>query len=113
MGRTARFVAMIMVAMTMGAAAAASAAGEELTRDVYVNQLEAICKPQAASHAARDGRGPQGRARRPPRGRRLQVRRAANIFGGTVTSIGKVIRPASDEAKLKEWFAYLNNRSNT
>ena len=94
------------------AAPLASAAEEEvLSRDVYVERLERICKPRAEA------------TRRIMKGVRQDVRyedrlgiaarkfsKGADIFGGTIEKIGGVPRPAADLSRLKEWFVYLNRQ---
>ena len=100
----------------MGAAAfligAGPAAAEEiLTRDGYVDRLEAMCKPGAES-TRRAMKGVRHDVRDPARigiaARKFG--RGAAIFGGTIKRIGRVPRPAADTARLHEWFGYLKNQ---
>jgi hypothetical protein len=96
----------VVLAMTGTAGAA-----EAMSRDQYVPQLEAICKPGAeATRRAMEGvredvRDPKriGVAAR-------KFGRAAKIFGQTISEIAKVPRPAADLSRLKEWFLYLNRQ---
>ena len=93
-------------------AASGSAAGAEaMSRDQYVPQLEAICKPGAeatrrAMEGVRDDVRDPGRISIAAR----KFGKAARIFGGTITTIAKVPRPAADLGRLKEWFVYLNRQ---
>jgi len=90
--------------------AAVAAAAEAPTRAEYVEQLEAICKPDAlATQRAMKG------ARADIKAERLTVAakkfaRATSIFGGTVKQISGVPRPEADAAKLEKWFTYLNRQ---
>jgi hypothetical protein len=87
-----------------------AAAAQAPTRDEYVNQLEAICKPGAKqTQQAMDG------VRDDVHASRIGVAahkfsRAAKIFGRTVQRISAVPRPAGDGPRLKQWFSYLNRQ---
>jgi hypothetical protein len=89
---------------------AVALAAEPPTRAEYVQQLEAICKPDAlATQAAMRG------ARGDLRAERLSAAtskfaKATRIFGGTVKKIAAVPRPQADEAKLGKWFTLLNSQ---
>jgi hypothetical protein len=89
---------------------ALAAAAEPPTRTEYVNQLEAICKPDAAATqvAMRGARGDL-------QAERLAVAtakfaKATQIFGGTVKKIAAAPRPPADETKLAKWFVFLNRQ---
>jgi len=102
------FVAVAAVAALLLAGTAAAA--EAPTREEYVNQLEAVCKPDAeATRVAMKG------ARADVSAERLTVAavkfaKATSIFGGTVKAISAVPRPAADTAKLSTWFGYLKTQ---
>jgi hypothetical protein len=90
--------------------AASAPAAEAPTRDEYVDQLEAVCKPDAeATQRAMKG------ARADVQAERLKVAtakfaKATSIFGGTVKEISAVPRPTADTAKLSKWFTYLRRQ---
>jgi hypothetical protein len=90
--------------------ASAAVAATAPTRDEYVGQLEAICKPSAeATQRAMKG------ARTDIRAERLKVAagkfgQAATIFAGSVKKTEAVPRPAADSAKLAKWFGYLDDQ---
>lgn len=87
--------------------AAAAPAAEAPTRDEYVDQLEAVCKPDAeATQRAMKG------ARADVRAERLKAAagkfaKATSIFGGTVKEISTVPRPSADTDQLRKWFTQL------
>ena len=87
--------------------ASVAVAAEPPTRTEYVEQLEAICRPDAAAtQTAMRG------ARDDIRAERLvaaagKFAKATRIFGGTVKKISAVPRPTADEARLAKWFGYL------
>jgi hypothetical protein len=89
---------------------AASAAAEAPTRDEYVAQLEAVCKPDAeATQRAMKG------ARADVRAERFALAAgkfasATSIFGSTLKRIAAVPRPLADAAKLGKWFGYLKTQ---
>jgi hypothetical protein len=97
--------ALLGAALLVGATAAVAA--EAPTREEYVAQLEAVCKPDAeATRKAMKG------ARADVRAERLKVAagkfaKAASIFGGTVKEISAAPQPPADAAKLGKWFGYL------
>jgi len=99
----------LVLALALGAAAVA-AAEEEPTRDEYVDQLEAICKPDAlATQRVMKG------ARSDIQHERLKVAagkfaKADSIFGSTVKKISAVARPPADRERLKKWFGYLKQQ---
>src|ERR1700754_56033 len=85
-------------------------AAEAPTRDEYVQQLETVCKPDAeATQRVMKGARADIRAERLARAAE-KFAAAASIFGGTLTEISAVPRPAADEAKLDKWFGYLRNQ---
>jgi flagella basal body P-ring formation protein FlgA len=96
---------LVLLASSVGAAAA-----EAPTRREYVEQLEAICKPDAlATQRAMKG------ARSDVQHERLAVAavkfaKATSIFGGTVKRIAAVPRPPADRERLQKWFAYLTQQ---
>ena len=92
-----------IVAAAVALAAASRSLMKSPTRDAYVDRLERICKPRAASDPAGDGGRAPGRplaeaARRSPP---TSSTRRASIFGGTIKTIGHVPRPAADVARLE------------
>jgi hypothetical protein len=96
--------AVFAVALLAGGTAAAA---EAPTRDEYVSELEALCKPDA-EQTQRVMKG----ARADLKSERLDAAAAkfaaaAKIFGGTVEEIAAVPRPPADAAKLSRWFDYL------
>lgn len=103
-----------LIAITFSAAmllaAAPAPAAEAPTRDEYVEQLEAICKPDAlATQKAMKG------ARGDIRAERLaaaagKFAKATSIFGSTVREIAAVPRPPADTARLGKWFTYLKRQ---
>lgn len=87
--------------------AAVAMADEGPTRAQYVEELEAVCRPDAAATqtAMRGARGDI-------RAERLSAAagkfaKATQIFGGTVKQIAAVPRPSADAARLAKWFGYL------
>jgi hypothetical protein len=100
--------AVVLALAALGAATAAAA--EAPTRREYVEQLEAICKPDAlATQRAMKG------ARADVQAERLAVAaskfaRASSIFGGTVKKIATVPRPPADRERLRKWFGYLGQQ---
>jgi len=106
-------LATIAIGFVAVAASLASATmAEPPTRGEYVDRLETMCKPRAeATQKAMDGARQDVRKpkRLPIAARKFD--RAASIFGGTVSLISKVSRPPSDEAKLEEWFVYLDRQT--
>lgn len=110
MARQSRaLVALLLLGVASGSGAIASAA-EAPTRTGYVQELEAICKPdaQATQRAMKGARGDV-------QAERLQVAapkfaKAAKIFGGTVKEIAAVSRPVADRERLEKWFSYLNQQ---
>ncbi len=103
-----RIVIVAALLALLGGAVAAAAEGP--TRTEYVQQLEAICKPDAlATQTAMRG------ARGDLQAERLSAAtakfaKATGIFGGTVKKISAVPRPPADEAKLAKWFTLLNRQ---
>ncbi len=90
--------------------AAAAAAAEAPTREEYVDQLEAVCKPDAlATQRVMKG------AKADVRAERLNVAakkfaKATSIYSSTVKEISAVTRPEGDETKLSKWFTYLDRQ---
>lgn len=100
---------LLVVGAVLAGGVAANAA-EAPTRGEYVQELEAICKPDAL-----DTQRAMKGARRDVQAERLQVAapkfaKAARIFGGTVKKIATVPRPPADRERLKKWFSYLNQQ---
>jgi hypothetical protein len=107
--RTAIAVAIVVLAIAVPTVAVS--ATTELTRPEYVAQLEKICKPRSDA-TERAVRG----TRSDIQSERLKVAaskfaKAERIFAGTVSSIAKVPRPASDRATLSRWFAALDRET--
>jgi hypothetical protein len=104
-----RSIALILLATALLAAAAASAA-EAPTRDEYVDQLEAICKPDAlATQRVMKGARADIRAERLAAATK-KFAKATSIFGGTVRQISTVPRPPADATRLGKWFTYLKRQ---
>jgi len=104
-------VVIVSAAALLLCALSAAAAAEVLTREEYVPRLETICKPQAeATRAAMDGVRDDVHDGRIPLAAH-KFRRAAKIFGGTVSRIAKVSRPPGDTERLREWFVYLKRQA--
>jgi hypothetical protein len=104
-GINRRWVVVALAAALLPAATALAA--EAPTREEYVTQLEAVCKPDAeATQKAMKG------ARADVRAEKLALAaakfaKAASIFGSTVKEISTAPRPPADAAKLSKWFGYL------
>ncbi|HEV2858581.1 MAG TPA: hypothetical protein VGW80_09290 [Solirubrobacterales bacterium] len=91
-------------------AAAAASAAEAPTRDEYVDQLEAICKPDAlATQRVMKGARADIRAERLAAATK-KFAKATSIFGGTVRQISTVPRPPADATRLGKWFTYLKRQ---
>jgi hypothetical protein len=105
--RRRRWIAAAAVGAALLAIATAAAAAEAPTREKYVAQLEALCKPDAeATQRVMKG------ARADISAERLALAAekfagATSIFGSTVKRIAAVPRPPADAAKLGKWFGYL------
>ena len=101
-------VTALLTAALMSAVSAAAA--EAPTRTEYVDQLEAICKPdaQATQRAMKGARADVRNERLKPAAAKFA--KATSIFGGTVKQISAVPRPPEDAAKLGKWFTYLNRQ---
>jgi len=101
-----RWIATALATALLVCAASATAA-DAPTREEYVTQLEAVCKPDAeATQRAMKG------ARADVSAERLALAagkfaKATSIFGSTVKQIAAVPRPPADAAKLGKWFGYL------
>jgi len=90
--------------------AAVAAAAEAPTRDAYVDQLEAICKPDAlATERAMKGAKADVRAERLAVAAKKFAKGTA-IYSGTVRLIAAVPRPEADVARLQKWFTYLERQ---
>jgi hypothetical protein len=109
-GRWRRALIAATIALPMLAGASPAAAEEGLTRDEYVTQLEAVCKPDAiATQQAMKG------VRTDVSADRIGVAagkfaKATRIFGSTVREITTAPRPSADAAKLDKWFTYLDRQ---
>lgn len=99
----------LLLAATLAAPTTAAAA-EAPTRDEYVDQLEATCKPDAeATQRVMKGVRADVRAERlKPAARKFAT--ATAIFGGTVREMSAEPRPTADKARLAKWFTYLNRQ---
>jgi hypothetical protein len=114
MGRLGWKMGLFTVAMAIGLLAACSAvlaAEGEVTRKEYVTQLESMCKPRAEA-TQRAMKGVRKDVRYPDR---LPIAvgkfsKGAKIFGGTIEKISQVPQPVADQARLAEWFKYLNRQ---
>src|SRR6476659_4939976 len=95
--------------VSMGAAAMAPAA-ETPTRDEYVQQLEAVCKPdQLAIQKTMKGSRADIQAER-FQAAAQKFGKASGIFDSTMSEIKPVPRPTGDTAKLSKWFGYLTRQ---
>lgn len=91
-------------------AAAVALAAEAPTRAEYVDQLEAICRPDAlATQRAMKGARADIKAER-LKAAATKFAKATSIFGGTVKQISAVPRPTADVERLGKWFTYLNRQ---
>jgi hypothetical protein len=106
-----RVAAALLIVALLGAIAGAGAASAEApTREEYVAQLEAVCKPDAeATQRAMKG------ARADIQAERLataaaKFAKATSIFGSTLRQIVPVPRPPADAPKLGKWFGYLKTQ---
>jgi hypothetical protein len=103
--KVALLLLVVSLASLLGAAIATAA--EDPTREEYVAEVEALCKPGAeATKRAVEG------ARADLKAERLDVAagkfgKAAAILGSTVAKIAPVPRPSADAAKLAKWFGYV------
>jgi hypothetical protein len=106
--RANRWSALGAIVSTIGLLfAATSAAAEAPTRDEYVAQLEASCKPDAeATQRAMKGARSDVVAERLPAAAG-KFAKASSIFGSTVKRISAVPRPPADAQRLSKWFGYL------
>jgi hypothetical protein len=96
--------------LAVASIAAPAAAAEAPTRDDYVAQLEAICKPDAlATQRAMKGVKADVRAERLAVAAR-KFTKADAIYSGTINRIAAVPRPDADAAKLSKWFTYLKRQ---
>jgi hypothetical protein len=103
-----RIVVVAALLALLGGAVAVAA--ERPTRAEYVQQLEAICKPDAlATQTAMRGARGDLQAERLPAAT-AKFAKASEIFGGTVKEIAAVPRPVEDAAKLGKWFVYLKRQ---
>jgi hypothetical protein len=103
-----RIVVIGMLLALLGGAVALAA--EPPSRTEYVQQLEAICKPDAlATQATMRGARGDLRAERLPAAT-AKFAKATRIFGGTVGKIAAVPRPPADEPKLAKWFTLLERQ---
>ncbi|HEX4668813.1 MAG TPA: hypothetical protein VH275_02405 [Solirubrobacterales bacterium] len=104
-----RWAATVLSAALLATAATAVAA-EAPTRDEYVAQLEAVCKPDAeATRRAMKGARADVSAERLALAA-VKFAKATSIFGSTVSEISVAPRPPADAAKLSKWFGYLKNQ---
>jgi hypothetical protein len=103
-------VAMLAVLLLAASSSYVAAAAEAPTRTEYVSRLESICKPrvQATQHAMHGVRADL-RAER-DRIAAAKFARGAAIFAGTIAHLAPVPRPATDIARLRKWFVYLNRQ---
>ncbi len=101
---------LIPIAFLAFALLAAPAAAEAPTRSEYVDQLEAICKPDALAtqRAMKGARGDIQAERLAVAARKFA--KATSIYGSTVKQISLLPRPASDSGRLGKWFTYLNRQ---
>lgn len=100
----------ITLSLAALSAAVNVAEAEAPTRDEYVSQLEAICKPDAL----RTQQAMKG-AKADIRAERLAVAakkfaKATAIYSSTVKRMSAVSRPPEDAEKLSRWFTYLKRQ---
>jgi hypothetical protein len=97
------FLAALLVAVPASAA-------EAPTRDEYVDELEAVCKPDTeATQRAMKGARSDIRAERFDLAAR-KFAEATAIFGSTVAEISAAPRPTADAVRLRKWFTYLKRQ---
>lgn len=124
MGRVGGRAVLAVFAVALAAGVIGSAAHAEETttttatlptegpsRTEYVSQLELICKPgaketQNAMDGVRDDVHDPGRI--PIAAKKFK--KAASIFGGTISQISAVPRPVADTERLQKWFGYLKRQ---
>jgi hypothetical protein len=102
---------MIAIALFLAALfATAAPAAEAPTREQYVDQLEAVCKPDQLQ-IQRVMKG----AKADIRAERFKVAagkfaKASGVFDSTMREITPIPRPAADVDKLRKWFTYLKRQ---
>lgn len=96
-----------VLAAALLSVAASAVAAEAPTREEYVAQLEAVCRPdaEATQRAMKGARGDISAERLALAAGKFA--KAASIFGSTVKRIAAPPRPPADAAKLSKWFGYL------
>jgi hypothetical protein len=105
-----RWIAVAAIAAALLTSATSAVAAEAPTREEYVTQLEATCKPDAeATQRAMKG------ARGDVKAERLALAagkfaQATSIFGSTLRTIAAAPRPPADATKLGKWFGYLKTQ---
>lgn len=85
-------------------------AAEAPTRDEYVAQLEAICKPdaEATQKAMKGGRADVSAERLELAAAKFG--KAKTIFAGTLRQMSVVPEPPEDATKLAKWFTFLGKQ---
>jgi hypothetical protein len=102
--------ALLATALAVGLGYAGTAAAGAPTRDEYVDQLEAMCKPHALA-TQRVMTGSRSDIQRERlRAAAPKFAKAASIFSSTVKEISAVPRPPADRERLKKWFGYLGQQ---
>jgi hypothetical protein len=101
---------LLLIALALGLAPGASLAAEAPTRDEYVAQLEAICRPnnEATQRAMKGARRDLHAERNAVAAAKFE--RGSRFFADTVDRMAAVPRPSTDLAKLKDWFGYLGQQ---
>jgi hypothetical protein len=99
-----------LVLVALLALGAGAAAAEAPTRREYVEQLEAICKPDALAtqRAMRGARADVQHERLATAATKFS--KATSIFSGTVKRIAAIPRPPADRERLEKWFKYLTQQ---
>jgi hypothetical protein len=101
------WIAAAALGMSLLVAGTSASAAEAPTREEYVSQLEAICKPdvQATQKAMKGSRADIQAERFDAAANKFSV--AYTIFSGSVKNMLAVPQPEADVAKLEKWFGYL------
>ncbi|HEV7615591.1 MAG TPA: hypothetical protein VGO36_05125 [Solirubrobacterales bacterium] len=101
------WIATAIVGMSLLVAGTSASAAEAPTREEYVSQLEAICKPdvQATQKAMKGSRAAIQAERFDAAANKFSA--AYTIFSGTVKNLLAVPQPEADAVKLEKWFGYL------
>lgn len=102
-------IALVTMVVLMAAAGVAPAA-EAPIRVEYVEQLEAVCKPDQLEiqRVLKGVRADIQAERFKAAGRKFG--KASDVFDSTMREITPVPRPSADVARLRKWFGYLKQQ---